>query len=115
MADAEEEVEENRFRLGFLTGSPRDPTVTKASVSSPGSGTVRGLTWSAGTGGELGESLEWSSAGASDCVLVDSPVPGMSVDEREVRRREAATPPLAVTRDRPEPDREQGKWNAQAV
>ena len=85
MADAEEEVEENRFRLGSLTGCPRDPTVTKASVSSPGSGTVRGLTWSAGTGGELGESLQWSSAGASDCVLVDAPEPGISANERDVR------------------------------
>ena len=86
MADAEEEVEENRFRLGFLTGRPRDPTVTKASVSSPGSGTVRGSTWSASISGEHGESLVWGGAVASDCVLVDAPETGISANEREVRR-----------------------------
>ena len=53
MADAEEEVEENRFRLSFLTGRPRDPTVTKASVSSTGSGTVRRSTASVSICGEL--------------------------------------------------------------
>ena len=91
MADAEEEVEEDRFRLGFLTGRPRGPTATKASVSSPGSGTVRGsTTWSASIAGEHGESLVWGMEEASDCVLVDAPGAGISANEREVCRPEAA-------------------------
>ena len=35
---------------------------------------------------------------ASDCVLVDAPEPGISANEREVRRPEAARLPPAVTR-----------------
>ena len=39
---AEEEEEEDRFRLAFLIGRPRCPTGTKASGLSLGSGTVHG-------------------------------------------------------------------------
>ena len=84
---------------GFLTGRPRGPTPTKASVSSPGSGTDRGSTWSASISGELGESLVWGGVVASDCVLDDAPEAGISAIEREVRRPEAARLPPAVTRD----------------